>query len=261
MVNRLRFSGRVEFPVSVHLLWRANDRNEGRETVSRIGCFHSRVSVCLPFAEAFSGILLAAPSTLANELPARQHNNPHPTRSGSRLWIDRRSIAAGFAAAMVLGPIGILVGRLTRPDMNNWREAVAQYHKLYSDRTLAGIAEGRNDERHEIAAVGKELGLNLSLSWLEGVDARYRRSQILTVDGGPLAQIVLTAADEQVLAYCIRQLAEPDAAPKVESRAGLAVVHWTIRNFGFLIAGKTSQEAVLRAAKVLHQNAQHRVQS
>ncbi len=29
MVNRLRFSGRVECPVSVHLLWRVNDRNGG----------------------------------------------------------------------------------------------------------------------------------------------------------------------------------------------------------------------------------------
>jgi hypothetical protein len=67
------------------------------------------------------------------------------------------------------------------------------------------------------------------------------------------------AADEQVLAYCIRPLAEPDAAPIAESRAGLAVVYWTIRNFGFLIAGKTSPEAALRAANVLHENARQQM--
>lgn len=215
----------------------------------------------LPFAEAFSGILLAAPATLANDLPARHHGMPRPTHLGSRPLMDRRSIAAGIAAAMVLGPLAMLAGRSTRPDMSNWREAVAQYHKLYSDRTLAGIAEGRNDERQELAAVGKELGLDLTLSWLDGVDARYRRSQILTVDGGPLAQIVLAAADEQVLAYCIRPLAEADAAPIAESRAGLAVVYWTIRNYGFLIAGKTSHEAALRAANVLHENARQKMRT
>lgn len=213
----------------------------------------------LPFAEAFSSVLLAAPSNLAREFPPLPPDFASRKPKSSHRLIDRRSITAGLAAAMVLGPLGMLAGRLTRPDMSNWREAVAQYHKLYSDRTLAGIAAGRGDENRELAVVGKELGLELTLAWLEGVDARYRRAQILTVDGGPLAQIVLAGADEKVLAYCIRPLSEPDAAPMLESRAGLAVAHWTIGGFGFLIAGKTNQEAVHRAAEILYKNARQKM--
>ncbi len=214
----------------------------------------------LPFAEAFSSLLLAAPSDLARGIPALFPNFSSRESTRAHRLFDRRSIAAGLAAAMVLGPLGMLAGRSTRPDMGNWREAVAQYHKLYSERTLAGIADGRGYDREEIAGVGKELGLELSLAWLEGVDARYRRSQILTVDGGPLAQIVLAGADGQVLAYCIRPLSEADAAPLLESRAGLSVAYWTIRNFGFLIAGKASHTAVHRAAEILHKNARQKMQ-
>jgi len=213
----------------------------------------------LPFAEAFSSVLSAAPSNLARKFPPLPPDFASRKPKGSHRLIDRRSIAAGLAAAMVLGPLGVLAGRLTRPDMNNWREAVAQYHKLYSDRTVAGIVAGRADGGQELVVVGNELGLELTLAWLEGIDARYRRSQILTVDGGPLAQIVLAGADEKVLAYCIRPLSGPDAAPMFESRAGLAVVHWRIGNFGFMIAGKASPAAVHQAGEILYRNARQKM--
>jgi anti-sigma factor RsiW len=211
-----------------------------------------------PFAEAFDSLLPAAPERLKRDL-ARHVATQAAAPASQRPLLDRRALVAAAASAVVLAPVGFLLGRRTRPDMENWREAVAQYHKLYSDRTLAGIADNPPGGEQELARVGGELGLKLSMTWLEGAGAAYRRAQILSVDSVPLAQIALATPDGKALAYCIRRLDAPAAGPQVETRAGLPVAHWIAGGYGFLVVGPVSGEAMTRIGLALHRNAVGRV--
>lgn len=212
-----------------------------------------------PFAEAFASLLATSPSQIGRERLAAVEIASQRIGSPAEGWFNRRSFAVALVATAVLGPLGIMLGRTMRPDMNNWREAVAQYHRLYSDKTLAGIGANELGQTTEIARVGQELGLNLSLDWLKGVDAQFRRAQILAVDSAPLAQIVLASPEGKALAYCIRPLHEPATEPSLETRAGLSVAHWNIGGFGFLLVGHVDGDRVLDLARTLHRNASQKM--
>jgi anti-sigma factor RsiW len=209
-----------------------------------------------PFREAFDSLLPAAPAHLTADLARRIAERPPPP---GRALLDRRALVAAAAGAAILAPVAFLLGRRSRPDMENWREAVAQYHKLYSDRTLAGIPDNPPGGVAELARVGGELGLKLSMAWLDAPGVAYRRAQLLSVEDTPLAQIALATPEGRALAYCIRRLDAPAEGPRLETRAGLPVAHWTAGGYGFLVVGPVSGEAMQRIGSALHRNAVGRV--
>jgi anti-sigma factor RsiW len=211
-----------------------------------------------PFAVAFDSLLPAMPERLKRDF-ALQVAGQAAVPVGGRQLLDRRVLVAAAASAAILAPVGFLLGRRSRPDMENWREAVAQYHKLYSDRTLASIADNPPGGEQEIARVGGDLGLKLSLAWLDAPGIAYRRAQILSVDSVPLAQIALATPDGKALAYCIRRLDAPAQEPRLEHRAGLPVLHWIAGGYGFLVVGPVSGAAITRIGTALHRSAVGRV--
>jgi anti-sigma factor RsiW len=211
-----------------------------------------------PFAQAFDSLLPAAPHSLNRDI-ARYLAEQTASSARDHALLDRRSIVAAAASAAVLAPAAFLLGRRTRPDMDNWREAVAQYHKLYSDRTLAGIADNPPGGEQELARVGGDLGLKLSMAWLHAPGVAYRRAQILRVDAVPLAQIALATPDGKALAYCIRRMDAPAQEPQLESRAGLPILHWIAGGYGFLVVGPVSGDDVTRIGTALHRNSMQRI--
>ncbi len=205
------------------------------------------------FRDAFAPLLDTVPASLN----ARIDIMVSAKRRGSlpRWPVDRRAAITAIAGAAGAVIFGYWLGNVSPPspaiDLTNWREAVAQYHRFYSPKTLALISGQASTADKELAFVGGELGLPLSPPSLAVPGLIYRRAQLLQFDDAPLAQIVYEGPDSVVVAYCIRRIPAADALPEPERRAGLNVVHWLKDGFGYMLVSELDQAGLLQIASVL----------
>jgi anti-sigma factor RsiW len=202
-----------------------------------------------PFAEAFAGLLGQHPPALQQnvERMLAAHRPEQPAAPG--LWRpDRRTVAAAGATAFLAATLGYWTGRSSAPDMANWREAVAQYHKLYSDQTLEFVADSAAVADEALGRTARALGLPLSRAGLEIPGLTYKRAQMLRIDSTPLAQIAFVTTRGKPLAFCIRRIGGTASLPQFESRAGLSVVHWLQGGFGFMIVADIDAPELQRLA-------------
>jgi len=204
-----------------------------------------------PFAEAFDAVLEAAPSDRLQRLLAQAVRNdtvlekprwtsPH---FGQRL--------GAIAAAVLIFIGGALVG-VNLPGMvpkaeidaetlntpNGWRATVADYLNLYTRDTLADIPDDAALREEELAFVGDKLSLDLSTEKVALPDLALKRSQIYSLEGRPLAQIIYLPKDGEPVAFCIIQGGEkPEQRPTFESREGKNVIYWSTADHKFMLFG------------------------
>jgi anti-sigma factor RsiW len=202
-----------------------------------------------PFAAAFASLLEPPPPALQQKIGQMlaAHRPEQPAASG--LWRpDRRTVAAAGAMTFLAATLGYLTGRSSAPDMANWREAVAQYHRLYSDQTLEFVADSAAVADEALGRTARALGLPLPRSKLEIPGLTYKRAQMLQIDNAPLAQISFVTTRGKPLAFCIRRMSGSASAPQSENRAGLSVVHWLQGGFGFMIVADVEAQELQRLA-------------
>jgi anti-sigma factor RsiW len=203
----------------------------------------------LPFAEAFCSLLDHPPPALRQRVDQMVAAHSSEQSNAQLRWRpDRRAILATGTIAFVAAALGYWTGRSTAPDMNNWREAVAQYHKLYSDKTLELVADSAAVADDALGRTTRALGLPISRAALEIPGLTYKRAQLLQIDENPLAQISFVTQRGKPLAFCIRRIGGAAASPQFESRAGLSVVHWLHGGFGFLIVADMDGPELQRLA-------------
>lgn len=201
--------------------------------------------------DAFSGFAAAAPAdTIEKALRVIEEAR---TDTGEKRPVppSRRMVAASLLGLLATGSLAYLWGRDSRPDMTNWREAVAQYHSLYSERTLAGIADGDPDVPRDLVRVGHDLGLEIRTEWLNLPDLSPRRVQALRFHGVPVAQIAFSSTKGPPVAFCIRPIDAPTSPLRSETRAELAIAHWVRDGFAFMIIGGNDQEFVMRRSQMI----------
>ena len=215
-----------------------------------------------PFGEAFGLLLEAAPDdrlqAMFADLVAKQAGPSGTADSGENVVPFRKRSGAGGAplwqlavAAAVLALVftgGLFAGGFfnapqqqqpvqTAEQKPGWREAAARYVALFSKDTLAGMPADSETRQLNLRRVASALGLELSGERIANPVLSFQGTQLLQLEGKPLAQISYLYGDNAPVALCIIKTANPAQPPAEEKRHGLNVVHWVAGGYGFMVIG------------------------
>jgi anti-sigma factor RsiW len=214
--------------------------------------------------EAFDTLLAEAPhSRLADMLASIR--KPPPALV-VRSWIGWNWLRAGpVAAGIALFVAGIAADHVfpqirdavgigsEREDDDDWRQIVAEYIALYTPETFAGLPQEATASERQLATVGKNLGVPLSLPRVSFAGASFRWAQLFNYDGKPLGQLTYLDAQNDPLALCIFLNNQPDARPTSEQRVGLNIVHWASHGRAFMLVGRVAMHQLQNIASSISQ--------
>ena len=194
-------------------------------------------SLDLPIAairSSYDALLSEAPG-----LPEEENETP----STRKVWpwafgTFATGLAAGFAMA------AFLPGDVSAPAEPGWKAVVASYQSLYGQATLDSVQPVDDESRAQLARVSAAIGLDLSdLPAPAGL--QFKRAQLLSFKGRPLAQLAYQREDGTPVALCILQMENGDAKPMtVEILAGLGAASWNAGGFGYLLIGGEDQQGI-----------------
>jgi anti-sigma factor RsiW len=174
---------------------------------------------------------------------------PRRRRHAPGAWL---AIAASLLIGVVLGQVSPRLFSQQRP--TDWRTAVAGYQMLYTTATLASQHQNAAALSGSAAAVGAALGRPISLASLtvDGLD--FKRAQILTFNGQPLAQYAYLDADGAPIAFCATRTGEPDHPVETTTLRGMAEAHWSHDGYGFMVIGGHNPDEIRKLADELHRS-------
>ena len=156
------------------------------------------------------------------------------------------------AAAAVLLAVGIAAGMALAPDRENgWHQAVASYQALYTGDTVTAVAMDPAQRAAGLAAVSEALGITLSEEQIRVEGLEFKRAQVLTWGGAPLAQLVYLDARDRPVALCFRLAKGQDADRNAVTLSGMNGVTWHRGALGFIAIGPVEADLIGSVAKQL----------
>lgn len=210
------------------------------------------------FEEAFDLLLDAAPDaqlqTMLKNTIGKQTRRTPPR--GQMLVPFRKPVAPPaapiwqLAAAAAMGALvltgGLFAGGVfTTPvpktvaeQKPGWREAAARYVALFSADTLVGMPADREARQRNLQRAAQALGLNLTVEKIANPALAFQGTQLLQLDGKPLAQLSYLYGDGTPVVLCIIKSANAAQHRAEEQRHGLNIVHWVADGYGFMVLGK-----------------------
>jgi len=175
---------------------------------------------------------------------------PEPRRS--RMPSSWLAIAASLVIGVALGQApSYLFPREHAPD---WRTAVANYQVLYTTATLASLHQTTAALDGNAEAVSAALGRPISFAALTAGGLEFKRAQILTFNGQPLAQYAYLDADGAPIAFCATRTGEPDRPVQTATLRGLAEAHWSRDGYGFMVIGGHDPDEIRKLADELQRS-------
>jgi anti-sigma factor RsiW len=197
----------------------------------------------------------ASPSSQSRPTPDSEDKTVIPmrprreARSGLALW--QMAAAAAILALVFAG--GLLAGGMFEAPQQvaekvGWREAAARYVSLFSKETLEGMPTDPQQRQANLKQIETSLGLSLSGERIASASLSFEGSQLLQIEGKPLAQIAYLRDGRTPVALCITRTAMPTAGPATEQRYGLNVVHWVANGYGFMVLGKVPESDLAKIA-------------
>lgn len=130
-------------------------------------------------------------------------------------------------------------------------QQVAAYQALYSTDTIKTISSTDNELISQLSLAESALSISLPKETLAQIDGlELRRTQMLSYDGQPLAQIVFSDNEGRPIALCIMLTADApqSGAVNLVKRQGLESAAFSSGDFGFLLIGPTDASAISRYA-------------
>ncbi|WP_421725919.1 hypothetical protein [Bauldia sp.] len=206
-----------------------------------------------PAEDAFDLLLQDAPMDRLNAALDIAAAKP----ANDRGW--RRYAAAAVVLLAVVGTaVGFGVGRFAYPEVQvvhgppeNWRVAVADYWGLYTPETLAAIPDDPSQRVTELADASTRLSLDLTPDEVALPGMTLRRTQLLSFNDLPLAQIAYLSDDAGPVAFCIIANGKPDAPLALEERDGWPIAFWNQDGIGYMLIGKLPDETLQALAESL----------
>jgi len=158
------------------------------------------------------------------------------------------------AALMIAAAFGYVVGsRGIGARVPGWQSAIADYQALYTGATLASLVIDPAIQRRDVAEVSARLGLPLELEALQIPGLDYKRAQILSFEGRPLAQFAYLDQTGTPIAFCATPTGEADSPIRAGTFRGLDAAFWSHKGFGFIVIGGTRADQLEQAATLLAQ--------
>jgi anti-sigma factor RsiW len=135
------------------------------------------------------------------------------------------------------------------PAQRGWREAVAQYVSLFSAETLAGFPADPAAREAGLRRVASAIGLPVNEDRVSLPALDFRGTQMLQLEGKPIAQIAYLAGNGKPVALCITRSANPPQPAAAEQRHGLNIVHWVAGGYGFMVIGDVPGDELQRISE------------
>jgi len=159
-----------------------------------------------------------------------------------------RQIAAAAAVALLVG-FGAGYSTST-PDQPGWKAYVAAYQALYTNATLAHVAQSETRKRSELKRVAASIGKDIDLTKLSiSPEVDYKRAQTLSFKGKALVQLAFLSSTGEPMALCIiRSKNNKKADVSVGELEGLSTATWARDGYDYLLIGGTDQPLVSRLA-------------
>jgi anti-sigma factor RsiW len=205
-----------------------------------------------PFRQAFDVLLDQAPTERLDAILASlPEARPAPARW---TWGGRASRIAAAAAGILLFLAGIVADRFApfgREEMENWRQAVAEYLTLYSADTLTAVPDDPSYRAAELASVGQRLGLDLSPERIALPGLALKRTQLYRLEGVPLAQISYLDPESGPVAFCILQAPKAGREFEIEQREGQTIIYWSRGDRTFMLVGMMAATRLRALAETL----------
>lgn len=226
-----------------------------------------------PFGEAFDLLLAAAPearlqamfASLVEEEPAGAapasqsaadnvvRLRPAPRRGLSPLWqlamaasIALTAYGGGIVTAVLYGPKEVQQQVAQR----GWMDAVAQYVSLFSQDTLAGMPAEAAAQQAGLQRVSTALGKDISREKVAGLPTlAFRGTQLLQLEGRPIAQIAFLSDTGKPVAICIIKTPRPAEPQTTARREGLNIVHWITGGYGYMVIGDLPADTLARISE------------
>jgi anti-sigma factor RsiW len=207
-----------------------------------------------PIRSAFDALLERAPvARLRQAIPPETQLQPR----GPRGWfggISFRDLAAGlvigFLAAGALA--WFTLGHLPRSEEeSDWRGAVVDYTKLYTNETFALVQVDGQTEALELGAVGKRVGVNLTPDNVALPGVSFKVAFILAFGGAPLGEIAYVDPTGEPVLFCITANSEQDAPPRTEKRDAFSLTSWSRGGRGYLVIARKPEQQVAELARTL----------
>jgi anti-sigma factor RsiW len=203
-----------------------------------------------PLAASFNALLEQAPlARLRAAIPADE-----PLRQPSRRFagIALRELAAfviGLLAAGAAAWVALSSGLLG--ERENWRTAVVEYTKMYSNETFTPLKPDARLQAIELSALGERLGANLTPENVALPGLRFTTAFMLTYGGSPLGVIAYVDPSGAPVAFCIIANHAPDAPMRSERRGDLSLAWWSRSGRSHLVIGHVPEELAVALAEML----------
>jgi anti-sigma factor RsiW len=207
-----------------------------------------------PIRSAFDALLERAPvERLRLAIPPELEPQP----AIRRRWlsgISFRDLAAGLVVGfLAAGALAwFTLGHLARSeDEGDWRGAVVDYMKLYTNETFALVQVDPQTEAQELGAVSKRVGASLTPDNVALPGVSFKVAFILAFAGAPLGEIAYVDPTGEPVLFCVTANSEPDAPPRTEKRDAFALASWSRGGRGYLVISRKPEQQVAELARTL----------
>ncbi|MBL4597743.1 MAG: hypothetical protein JKX93_02115 [Rhizobiaceae bacterium] len=182
--------------------------------------------------------------------PAEKLETPQTQSNTSYIPNGRKGlIAASVVLALGLGvSLGLVLGETGFSHTNSqvqqqtasneeWRQAVAEYQALYTSNTLNRVNLPVNEQKENLAALSKDIDLEITIEKLLLNELEFKRGQVLNYKGKKLVQLAYLYENSKPVAFCILNESQGEFEISPEQRKNLKIVHWTKNGRSFMIIG------------------------
>lgn len=204
-----------------------------------------------PLGAAFEALLSQAPiaqlrRALPLEIPVRRRPGPF---AGMAL----RDLAAGFVVGLLTAAAAawLAFGLPASRDKDDWRSAVVDYMRLYTNETFAFPSPDHGTEAMQLSAVGSRVGADLTPEKVALPGLAFKVAFILSYEGAPLAELAYVDKTGAPILFCIIADKGADAPAKAETREALSLASWSRDGRGYLVIGGKPEHEVADFGRIL----------